>query len=346
MEFDSREVDAPLRALLVAVDGGPRASLAPLAAHVGSAPADVDSPDAQHAAHWSRELTLAQCELLVVGTSDSARARCIESAARRAARSARIPIAAIEDFPGNYCDVEGGEATLLVVESNAAADIARARLGARTPPLAVVAPARYDRYRTQVSDLRRRTSEAWARQQRPAALWAGQPETGDCLETLYHVLPALRARGAELLFKAHPRDAGHVAGRYCGVLEKSRVDFRDITALDVESALALAPRLVVTQFSSVALEAGFYGIPGVWVLLPGAGGDRLEQKKGYRIPAPCAAGGAGLAREASEVDALIGRGLEDSVFRANLMQRFDDYCRVHERGTRALAETLRSLRQM
>ena len=75
---------------------------------------------------------------------------------------------------------------------------------------------------------------------------------------------------------------------------------------------ALAPHLVITQFSSVALEAGFYGVPSAWVLVPGAGAQSLHAKKGYRVPALCAAGGAGLASHAEAVAKLLDRSLETS----------------------------------
>lgn len=343
MESESPGGGSTLNALLVAVDGGAMESLAPLAAHLGCALADTDETAALSDTHWSSILATAQPSLLVVGTSDSARGRRIESASRRAARGAGVAIAAIEDFPGNYFDVAGGEASLLIVESDAAGDIARTRLGGRAPPLAVMPPARYDRWRARATALRLGTSERWAEQQRPAVLWAGQPETEDCLVTLEHVLPTLRACNARLIFKAHPRDTGYVSGGYRALLQASHVDCLDVTARDVDTALAHAPRLVVTQFSSLAIEAGFYGIPSVWALLPHAGGDRLEQKKRYRVPPLCAAGGAALATDATEVRTCIERSLADALYRMNLMHRFDAYCGVHEQTTPALAALLLAL---
>ena len=345
MKSDGRE-DGSASVLLVAVDGGPREALSPLSATFSSELERIDDAACERDAYWSQRCASARPTLLVVGTSDSAHGRRIEGAARRGARIAGLKIAAIEDFPGNYTHVEGGAADLLVVESVAAAAIARARLGSRTPRLATLVPARYAQTRARAAELRQATAQRWADAPRPRVLWAGQPETSDCLRTLDVLLPALRASDAELLFKAHPRDPGQVSGAYRELLSGSGVDYCDLTAESMSATLDRAPRLVATQFSSVALEAGFYGIPGVWVLLPGAGGDRLYEKKGYRIPALCAAGGAIRAESASDVTAAITRGL-DAVERAQLIARFDAYFETSAEDSRRpvqkLAELLQSL---
>lgn len=329
MKPDSRG-NGLLHALLIAVDGGPRETLGALCGHTGGSLADVDRAEAENESYWSDVLAVRGLRLVVVGTSDSTRGRRIEGVARRAARAAGIPVAAIEDFPGNYAHVDGGEASLVIVESDAAAEIARARLGARTPSLAVLPPIRHQGYRTIAHPLRQRTAERWASERGCRVLWAGQPETADCLVTLRHVLPALKACNANLLFKPHPRDPGLLSGAYRELLTESAVDWCDVSAHDAATALEQAPRLVITQFSSVALEAGYYGIPSVWVLLAGAGGDRLQEKKGYRVPALCAAGGAALAQRPEDVEAVVARALRDRQYRASLMRAFDGYCGVRE----------------
>lgn len=345
IKSEGRE-DGFVRALVVAVDGGPRETLSPLSATFSAELERIDDAACEHDAYWSQRCASARPTLLVVGTSDSAHGRRIEGAARRSARAAGMKIAAIEDFPGNYSQVEGGAADLLVVESDAAAGIAKARLGFGTPPLAVAAPARYAPHRARAAELRQATAQRWAVAPRPRVLWAGQPETSDCIRTLEALLPALRACNAELLFKAHPRDQGHIRGDYRELLCASGVDYCDLTAESMSATFERAPRLVATQFSSVALEAGFYGIPSVWALLPGAGGDRLYEKKGYRVPALCAAGGAIRAKSASDVAAAIARAL-DAVERAQLIARFDAYFETSAEDSRRpvqkLAERLRSL---
>lgn len=326
--------------VFVAVDGGAREALAPVAAHCGSALEDTAGAAAETDDWWAERFTARPPDLLVAGTSDSARGRRVESAARRAAHDARIPAAAIEDFPGNYYDVPGGEAALVLVESAAARTSVLQRLGHRAPRVEVATPARYDRYRTALAEARHVTARSWSAQSRASVLWAGQPETGDGVRTLEALLPVLRDHGAALIFKAHPRDPGYAAGMYRPLLDASHIPVSDLTDASVEAAFALAPRLTVTQFSSIAIEGGFFGVPSLWVLLPEAGGVRLREKKGYPVPPLCIAGGAAHATGAHALAAVFEQAFTDIAYRENLMRCFDDYYRVRESGAELTARLL------
>jgi hypothetical protein len=174
-------------------------------------------------------------------------------------------------------------------------------------------------------------------------LWAGQPETADALVTLAVALPVLRSAGAHLLFKAHPRDPGNRAGAYDALFSGSGIGMTDLTHLDVPAALERAPRLVLTQFSSVAIEAGFYGIPSVWLLFADAGGARLEEKKGYRVPPLLAAGAAALASDALQVPQIVEQALHEPAWRADTIRRFDAYFAAGELAAPALVERLRAM---
>jgi hypothetical protein len=220
--------------------------------------------------------------------------------------------------------------------------VVQTQLKDRAPALAVVPPARYDRYRLHLTQLRSDTRSRWAADAPGArrVLWAGQPETDDCVRTLAALLPALAALDAELLFKAHPRDAGHASGQYASQIASAGVRWTDLTGVGVADALARAPHLVVTQFSSVAIEAGFFGIPSLWVLLRGAGKASLVRKKGYSEPPLCAAGGAALATQAEHVGAAVEHTLTDAALRHRLIEAFDAY---FDTGRPALPATLRAL---
>ena len=332
--------DVSLNALFVAADGGPRETLAPIARHCGLAVAAVTSDHAHEPTYWAREIERTSAALLVTGTSDSARGRRIESAARRAARSAGIPIASIEDFPGNHYEVIGGEASLVIVESASAREFCAWKCGLES--VEVFVPARYDDYRLRIAQLREDTRARWQAARGRTVLWAGQPETECCLRTLAAVLPLIKSAGAELLFKAHPRDEGYPA-RYDELLATAGLHATDVTALSVAQALGRGPHLVVTQFSSLAIEAGFFGIPSLWVLLSDAGGESLEEKKGYHTPALCLAHGAAAAFSEQQLAHAFTRTLENGEHRLNLIRCFDDYFRVHERGAAAVVQRLRGL---
>ena len=316
-----------MQTLFVAVDGGPREALAPVAEHFGVTLADVSCDAAGSDAHWAARLGPAR--VLIVGTSDSARGRLVETAARRAARRAGLPIAAIEDFPGNYWHADGGEADLVLAESAAAGDICLRKLGAQAPAVAIVPPARYDGYRRRLTDLRRETASRWTADPpgRYRVLWAGQPETDDCMRTLRALIPALKALDAEFLFKAHPRDSGYTSGEYGRVLDQAGLRWSDLTAASVEAALSAAPHLVLTQFSSVAIEGGFFGIPSLWVLLPDAGGTRLCSKKGYAEPPLCITSGAVCVTDARDCERALRLALTNEA-QASLIRCFDTYFAV------------------
>lgn len=329
------------RLLLVAADAGPRAALYPLQEPFGIPLADTGRSDAATDGYWLGLIRESGVRGVVCGTSDTPAGRAIEAGARRAAAAHGVPVAAIEDFPGNYYDVSGGAVALLVVESESAAALTRTKWQSACPPLAVLSPARYDRERRAAAALRTRVREQWHASSTPRAiLWAGQPETLDCLRTLAAVLPALKRLGASLLFKAHPRDAGHVVGAYRPLIEASDIAVEDVTALSVADAMALAPRAVITQFSSVAIEAGFHGIPSVSVLLPEAGGARLREKKGYGVPPCCAAGAAVCVTDADALPGALASTLVDESGRENIIRCFDAYFST---GTPTLPALLRVL---
>jgi hypothetical protein len=206
------------------------------------------------------------------------------------------------------------------------------------PELAVqVGPGiRYDALRRQSSALR--VTEDKCTQD--SVLWIGQPETADALRTLGALLPSLQARRSPLWFRAHPRDAGYAGGAYAEILDRSCQAAEDVTTISVDECLRRRPRLVVTQFSSVAVEAGFWGIPSLNVLLPDAGGSRLAQKKGYSVPPWCEDGAAVLVTRSEDVDKVLDRALGSAHARGKVMEAFDRYFRVTEQGTPALINLL------
>jgi len=297
------------RVAYVAADHGPRQTLQVLQSHLpGTSALERDT------------------ELLICGTSDSARGRDVEISARLAASRNGIPSVVIEDFPGNYTTVHGGEPRLLLVDSGLAMRLAHAKEGGLT--VQVVPAVRYDTLRRRLAELRRPASGA------NAVLWIGQPETDDSLATLRRLLPALAARAVPVWLRAHPRDAGYSHGAYAGL------DVEDVTSSALEDCLARRPRLVITQFSSVAIEAGFWGIPSLNVLFPDVGGTTLAAKKGYSVPPWCEEGAAFLLADPQETGNVLDRALGSIEARNSVRQAFDRYFKVREEGAPALINLL------
>jgi hypothetical protein len=312
----------------VAIDHGPRLALEALKSHIPGPWLKASGDD------WTMDLRAQDVELLVCGTSDSAQGREAEAGAQSAAHALGTPTVVVEDFPGNFASMPATLPRLLCVESEFAAALARRKM----PALAVhVGPAiRYDALRRQLSALRLPDGK----QAENAVLWIGQPETADALRTLGALLPSLQARGSPFWFRSHPRDAGYAGGAYAEILDRSRQAAEDVTSISVDECLRRRPRLVITQFSSVAVEAGFWGIPSLNVLLPGAGGSRLAQKKGYSVPPWCEEGAAFLIARPDDVDKVLDRALESAEARSRVMQAFDRYFKVAEEGTPALINLL------
>jgi hypothetical protein len=238
-----------------------------------------------------------------------------------------VPCVVIEDFPGNYAAVPNAEPHTLFVESEFAAALARSKEPALR--VEVVPSVRYDPLRRRLDELRNTTTAS-----ERAVLWIGQPETVDSLETLSRLLPALIARGMRMWLRAHPRDEGHARGAYAALQTE------DLTALPLEDCLARRPRLVITQFSSVAIEAGFWGIPSLNVLFDDVGSRTLAAKKGYSVPPWCEAGASFLIMQRRDVDIVLDRALDSAEARRGVMEAFDRYFRVREEGASALINLL------
>ncbi len=315
----------PRPVLLAASDDGPRQTLQPLTRAFGAIANDSADDVWADDARWLELIRAHRPRGLVCGTSDSPEGRTVEASARRAATQAGIPVALVEDFPGNYRAESGCSTGLLLVESQSVAALTRARLDPACPPLQLLSPARYDPYRLQAAARRTAIRQAWAGNSKHSVLWAGQPETADGLLTLNALRPVLADLRLQLLFKAHPRDAGYAQGAYRDLLHDPALSPVDVTALPVEAALLLAPRLLITQFSSVAVEAGFYGIPGLNVLLPGAGADRLLEKKSCTVPPHCLEGAALHTHDPAALTGMIRRAVTDESLRAGIVRCFDSY---------------------
>lgn len=303
----------PNSVALIAGDEGARAALQPLTTF---------------GAHWN--VPSERARALVCGTSQSAAGFAPEFAARRQAASLGIPIACIEDFPGNYRDVPGAPTRLLVVESEFSAAHYRKRRGSLAPPMAAIPPARYDGLRGAPRNPATSTPPY-------RVLWAGQPETASCLATLEEVRGFLRAPDVELLFRAHPRDPGHAGGAYRGLLAELGSRASDVTQEPLAQLLRSPIRLVLTQFSSVAIEAGFLGVPSVQILLPKAGAALLESQKGYRVPMSCAAGASFHAIDTQSIG-VLDSALRDDAARNAVMERFGALYHLGEPQAARLAE--------
>lgn len=211
---------------------------------------------------------------VVVGTSEGVPGGNVEEIATRAAVIASLPVFAIEDFPGNYrhradCRLEG-----LFVEDDLARNVAGAHI-------CVTGNPRYDALKTTDREhLRVSTRAVLGLGLQRVVLWAGQPDGNNSYLALERIMPHLSKEGVVLLFKAHPRDMAYQRGRYERLLSGLAL-VRDVTSVKDTCGLCCAADLVVTQFSSVGVEAGHLGTPTLYVLFDDLGKAYMRQMKGY-----------------------------------------------------------------
>lgn len=274
------------KCLFVAVDSGARAAVGQLAKALGG---DITLPAAgnlESVDFWGRRIREDRIEIAFVGTSDSLRGFAIERAIRQAAQSQNVPCVVIEDFPGNYRGIPEVRDSILIADGTFSLCLAQSSSpGSFALPL-VLDGLRYDPLRTHEVPEARPTGKS--------VLWAGQPETTDAIATLAALTEPVNALDLQILFRAHPRDPGYTTGDYRTVLNGFHRDPVDVTGLEWSDCLALGPALLVTQFSSLAVEAGFAGLPAIHVLYRDIGQIRLQDKKGYAVPPICVAGGSWL----------------------------------------------------
>ena len=330
----------PARCALVGMDDGSRLALQPLAAFPSFEIVDADPEKAADEKYWKTVFEDRKLSGLVVGTSDSEAGRRIEACARRVAARSALKIAAIEDYPGNYFAVPDAPTSVLIAESRFSERLYRERLGNACPPIAIYCSPRYDHYRVKSDELRRATQAAWRQSAAPKILWAGQPESDDCIESLRRIAAAVRAHDATLLIKAHPRDRAYCEGIYPNLLQDLGVRNKDVTGLSVDACLAMSPTLALTQFSSVAIEAGFFGIPSLHLVYHDVGGARLQRKKGYDIPFYCQAGAGFFLQHIGDEPETLRRSLLDETARASVITCFDDFFATRTRIAPKLADYL------
>lgn len=265
--------------LFFAADLGPKLTLEPIARRFLATVTD------------QLPLSSGLYEALVVGTSTSESGLKRELYARAWARRSGIPIVAIEDYVGNcqfgLRDDLGNETDpdFIVAES----DFARrlyVRAGFPAEKIIVLPSIRYDSYRELPP------ASFDARHGASGVLWAGQPERGMCQAALGWLAPWLRRHGKKLYFRAHPRDPAYAGGLWHEWLGRRRLRWEDCTQWDWPAVWAAPLGLVATAFSSVAIDAGFRGIPTLHILHPRQVRDRLAQHRGLVRPGVVASGAA------------------------------------------------------
>lgn len=322
------------RVVLVACDNGPKQSLLPIAGALSSEVLTCDETEWELPEKWKQYFDGHTTKLLLCGTSESRHGAAVELSARIAAIKFEVPTVVIEDFPGNYHYHEMAPATLLIVENELSEQRYRKRYG-DTLRMKQISPARYD-YLRGLRPLHKDQYEATFR-----ILWAGQPETDSCLSTLHFLRPFFVNNNVHLYFCAHPRDSGYAEKRYYPYLTSAGVAFTDVTGMSYDMLSKLGFNLVITHFSSLAIQFGFLGVPIVNVLLPNAGGKDLLELKGYMLTDTCAKGAAFCVESENDMD-VLQKALHSPEERRKVVRAFDSFYDVAKLQTPLLLAEIES----
>jgi hypothetical protein len=221
----------------------------------------------------------------------------------------------------------------------------RKTLAEQCPEIWICKPIRYDSFRQAAKVYREMINDKWksATGLQSFVLWAGQPETEDGIETLHRLSPSLLKMDIVLLLKTHPRDEGYKKGVYQQKLKEWGIMHKDVTSLTLNECMAFGPKLVLTQFSSLAIEAGFYGLPSIHVLYEDIGSKRLYTKKGFSTPPWCLEGASFLITNTVHQDEVIRTALKNISERNRQLEIFDQYFGVVAEYTPSLADKIRQL---
>lgn len=327
------------RVLFVAADAGPSQTLK----------AFVNYVEADHYFFGNSFLGQNFCQILflitngtfdylICGTSKSLEGLNFENKIRIAASKAGIYIICIEDFPGNYTHIDGSNTEILVVEDDFSINIYKDKLP--HPSHTIVCPSiRYDHLRAHQINFERirKTSTSFS------VLWAGQPEFEVNFSTLKTLIPALNELSVTLLFKAHPNDTEYPKGSYQDYFIEVGLSWLDVSSAKIDSSLFDQVDLVITQFSSVGIEAGFHGIPSLNILLEDAGRKLLIERTGYATTSIIKHGASFLITEKHGFLERLKMCLTDLSARKKVMANFD---RVYEARQIQLPKLLQEIKDI
>lgn len=259
---------------------------------------------------------------VIRGSSEDVDGPNVESLLATVAAARDVPVFVVEDFPGNFWAGSGERLDALFVEDEAVCALHVTR-GIPHQRVRATGNPRYDALR-KIDRVAKRTETRCTLRlaDESVVLWVGQPNGHDSYRTLELLLPHFKRAGATLLFRAHPRDTAYLTGKYATLLSAPGIAILDVSQVADIVGLCCASDLIVTQFSSVAVEAGYLGTPALFVLFDEAGGRYLRAHKGYVVPPWCENGSAFLINDDKMTSIVVRRAMHDGEARRMVMENF------------------------
>lgn len=261
---------------------------------------------------------------IVVSTSGSDKGVELEHQVRVEAKALNIPLIVIEDFPGNYQEKNNDIPDLIIVEHDDCRKLMANYVDISNRYIKIIPNPRYDTYRTFYRQnkhkfvLQKINNPAYS-----SVLWIGQPETNEAIDTLNIIAPVLIDLNLTLLFKAHPRDTGYKKNNYRYLVDLYGDLLIDVTNFRLDECVNMyEPGCVLTHYSSLAIDAGFHGVPAINVLISASLKERLFDEKGYRVPPWADKGGAMMVSNQEDLYSAVKMLVSDGDVRTEVNENF------------------------
>ena len=270
----------------------------------------------------------------------------VEFLASKAAKQVGIPVIVIEDFPGNYRQKAEERLDYLFVEDESLIEFHSSR-GIDRGSIYSCGNPRYAKLNhvDAVATRQKVRRQLGLSETNRVLLWAGQPDGTDSHLALQRLLPILDGSHVTLLFRAHPRDRFYIDGGYGELLSGSPArswNIADVSTFPDPIGLYCSSDLVVTQFSSAAVEASYLGIPALFVLFEDLGKRYLREWKGYdRLPW-CSGGSAFLIEEEQQIDEVLNQALFDGPSRQAVIDNFKQRFSAKTDGSRSITNRIQT----
>ena len=306
-----------MKYLLVAADHGPHETLTSLSNNDAFSIFKFTG----HPVDWINLFRAQNLDGVILSTSRSNAGARLELECLFAANQLNLFTAVIEDHHFNFQPNSSLKVNLLLVQNKKVKDEYINKFGNSIDVIDEGALIRYSSIANQNYDLVTKGSHV---------LWIGQPEINPSIEVLEQILPILEAANIVLHFKAHPRDDGYALGSYRDLFSRFKEHFLDVSSHPITGCMALAPRLLITRFSSLAITAGYYGIPSLHILYNETEKDYYKKMYSERPPVICELGASFLINSQNDQKQELLRAILDEDARNIVFQNFIKYYRIDE----------------
>ncbi len=305
-------VNNNLRLLLFSLDAGPRETLIPLLVfneYVNCTDFEIPCPNFD----WVNELGIRHLDGVILSTSRTTRNQRLENDLIRAANQLSLFVAVIEDYPYNFEYDEELIINMLLVESEI---IKKKYLSFDKKYANEIEEGALVRYQAVMNE--RKLSL-----RNDCVLWIGQPETNASIEVLERLLPIIGRLNLRLKFRSHPRDIGYKDGMYSRIFKEYSSIIEDVSNWTPGECIKSLPILVATRYSSLAILAGYYGIPSVHLLYDDNQYENYGEMYPNILPIICQVGASFLITSVKDQEIIFRKAIFDNLARDEVILKFD-----------------------